>query len=136
MERGADPGDPRVQELARRWGELVQRSPAEIRESRAGSASSIASRDRRSSGSSGTPYRRRRCSRSSAGLLTKLFPRNEGALDRTLRVLVGLAAISLVFVGPRTPLGWIGLVPLATGLLGSCPLYTLFGWNTCPLKSH
>ncbi len=66
----------------------------------------------------------------------KFFPHNEGAVDRTLRVLVGLAAISLVFVGPQTPLGWIGVVPLATGLLGSCPLYTLFGWSTCPLKAR
>ncbi len=69
-------------------------------------------------------------------MLAKLFPQNEGALDRTLRVLVGLTALSLVFVGPKTALGWIGLVPLVTGLVGSCPLYTLFGWSTCPLKSR
>jgi hypothetical protein len=43
---------------------------------------------------------------------------------------VGL--VSLVFVGPQTPWGWIGVVPIVTGSLGSCPLYTLFGFSTCP----
>jgi hypothetical protein len=59
---------------------------------------------------------------------------NEGTLDRVLRVIVGVALISLVFVGPATPWGWIGLVPLLTGLVGYCPLYQLLGLNTCPLK--
>ena len=60
------------------------------------------------------------------------MPRNEGAIDRVLRVIVGLAILSLVFVGPQTPWAWLGLVPLATGLVGFCPLYTLFGIRTCP----
>lgn len=59
---------------------------------------------------------------------------NEGAIDRVLRVLVGLGLISLVFVGPQTPLGWIGVVPLLTGLVGFCPLYAVLGIRTCPLK--
>ena len=67
-------------------------------------------------------------------MLDKILPTNEGVADRALRVVLGLAGIALVFVGPKTPLGWIGLLPLATGLLGSCPLYTLFGWSTCPRK--
>jgi hypothetical protein len=67
-------------------------------------------------------------------MLDKILPTNEGTVDRALRVIVGLALISLVFVGPKTPLGWIGLLPVATGLLGSCPLYTLLGWSTCPRK--
>lgn len=67
-------------------------------------------------------------------MLEKILPVNEGLADRALRVIVGLALVSLVLVGPRTPLGWIGLLPIATGLLGSCPLYTLFGWSTCPRK--
>ena len=66
-------------------------------------------------------------------MLGKILPCNEGALDRSLRVVVGLVLIALVFVGPQTPWGWLGLVPLATGLLGSCPIYTLFGLRTCPL---
>jgi len=60
--------------------------------------------------------------------------KNEGGLDRALRVLVGLAVLAMVFVGPQTPLGWIGLVPLLTGLVGFCPLYTLLGINTCGVK--
>ena len=57
--------------------------------------------------------------------------RNEGTLDRALRVIVGLLLISLVFVGPQTPWGWVGLVPLLTGLVGMCPLYSILGINTC-----
>jgi hypothetical protein len=68
--------------------------------------------------------------------MDKLLPRNEGTLDRTLRVAGGLALLSLVFVGPQTWLGLIGLVPLTTGLLGSCPVYTLLGISTCPIKAH
>lgn len=58
---------------------------------------------------------------------------NEGTFDRALRVVLGVALLSLVFVGPQTPYGWIGIVPLATGLVGWCPLYRLFGINTCAL---
>ncbi len=61
--------------------------------------------------------------------------RNEGTLDRTLRVIVGLILLSLVFVGPQTLWGLIGIVPLATGLLGTCPLYSVFGISTCNLKN-
>ena len=64
----------------------------------------------------------------------KLFPHNMGKVDRVLRVIMGAVLISLVFVGPKTPWGWIGLVPLVTSLVGTCPLYTLFGWRTCPMK--
>jgi len=59
------------------------------------------------------------------------MPRNEGAIDRVLRVVVGLVVLSLVFIGPKTPLGWIGLLPLITGLVGFCPAYALFGLRTC-----
>lgn len=60
--------------------------------------------------------------------------KNVGTLDKTLRVIVGLALIAMVFVGPQTPWGWIGVVPLATALLGFCPLYRLIGINTCRSK--
>jgi hypothetical protein len=63
-----------------------------------------------------------------------MFKTNEGTLDRALRVIAGVVLISLVFVGPQTPWGWLGIVPLATGLIGSCPLYSLLGINTCPMK--
>jgi hypothetical protein len=65
---------------------------------------------------------------------SKLFPHNEGKVDRALRVIAGVVLISLVFVGPKTPWGWIGVVPVLTGLVGTCPLYTMFGWRTCPMK--
>lgn len=57
--------------------------------------------------------------------------RNEGTIDRVVRVTAGLILLSLVFTGPQTPWGWIGLVPLATGLIGWCPAYSLFGIRTC-----
>lgn len=63
-----------------------------------------------------------------------MFKKNEGGLDRVLRVVVGLGLLAIVFVGPKTPLGYIGIVPLLTGLLGTCPLYSLLGVNTCGLK--
>ena len=61
--------------------------------------------------------------------------KNEGNIDRVLRVIVGLVLLSLVFVGPQTLWGLIGIVPLATGLLGTCPIYSILGIRTCPLKS-
>lgn len=61
--------------------------------------------------------------------------RNEGNIDPALRIIAGLALLALVFVGPQTPWGWIGIVPLVTGLVGFCPLYRLLGINTCALKS-
>lgn len=63
-----------------------------------------------------------------------LFQRNEGSVDRTIRVVAGLGLLSLVFVGPQSLWGLVGLVPLATGLMGSCPAYSLLGINTCPVR--
>lgn len=57
---------------------------------------------------------------------------NEGSIDRALRVIVGIVLIAMVFVGPKAAWGWIGVVPLLTGLVGFCPLYRLVGMNTCP----
>lgn len=57
--------------------------------------------------------------------------KNVGQRDRFARIVFGLGLLSLVFVGPRTPLGWLGLVPIATGLIRFCPAYTLFGVRTC-----
>ncbi len=61
--------------------------------------------------------------------------KNEGTIDRALRVIVGLVLLSLVFIGPQTMWGLIGIVPLATGLIGNCPLYSILGINTCSMKS-
>jgi hypothetical protein len=62
--------------------------------------------------------------------------RNEGTIDRALRIIAGLGLLSLVFVGPQTPWGWIGLVPLVTGLVGVCPVYSVLGIRTCPAPRH
>ncbi|MGE4132250.1 MAG: DUF2892 domain-containing protein [Bdellovibrionales bacterium] len=59
---------------------------------------------------------------------------NEGGLDRVLRVVVGVGVLSMAFVGPQTSWGFVGIVPIATGLLGWCPIYTLLGINTCPMN--
>jgi hypothetical protein len=69
-------------------------------------------------------------------MFEKLLPNNESTLDRGVRVLLGLGVLSLAFVGPRTAWGYLGLVPVVTGLLGSCPLYTLFGFSTCSMKKR
>ncbi len=55
---------------------------------------------------------------------------NVGSVDRVIRIILGLALISLAFFGPQTPWGWLGIVPLATAILSWCPIYTLVGVNT------
>jgi hypothetical protein len=57
--------------------------------------------------------------------------KNVGGIDRILRIIVGLGLISLVFVGPHTPWGWIGVIPLLTAFVSFCPAYRLIGLNTC-----
>ncbi len=61
---------------------------------------------------------------------------NEGTIDRALRILAGLVLIALAATGTVGAWGWIGVVPLATGLIGWCPAYTLLGINTCPMKTQ
>jgi len=65
--------------------------------------------------------------------LSKLMPANEHAVDRTVRVIAGLGMLSLLAVGPVPGwglLGLVGLVPLVTGAIGTCPLYTLVGFSS------
>jgi hypothetical protein len=62
---------------------------------------------------------------------TAAMQKNVGSIDRIARIVLGLVLIALVFVGPQTPWGWIGLVPLATALIGWCPAYRLLGIRTC-----
>lgn len=57
--------------------------------------------------------------------------KNVGSLDRVLRIIVGAVILSLAFVGPRSPWAYLGIIPLATGLIGWCPPYSLFGISTC-----
>ncbi len=63
-----------------------------------------------------------------------MFQKNAGGFDRAFRILAGLAALAVTQVGPQSAWGYIGIIPLVTGLAGTCPLYSVFGWNTCPLK--
>ena len=62
--------------------------------------------------------------------MSKLFARNVGTADRIVRVVLGLGLLSLTFVGPHTFWGLVGLVPLATAAIGSCPAYSLLGVGT------
>ena len=55
---------------------------------------------------------------------------NVGLIDRVIRMTVGLVLIALVFVGPQTPWGWLGLIPFLTGMFGTCPLYSVLGFST------
>jgi hypothetical protein len=66
-------------------------------------------------------------------MFDRLLPRNESNLDRGVRVVLGLGLLATTVVGPQSMLGLVGLVPLITGLLGSCPIYTVLGVGTCPL---
>ncbi|NCT85299.1 MAG: DUF2892 domain-containing protein [Comamonadaceae bacterium] len=63
-----------------------------------------------------------------------MFKTNVGAIDRIARILAGLVLLGLAVTGSIGAWGYIGLVPLATGLLGSCPLYSVLGFSTCPMK--
>jgi hypothetical protein len=64
-----------------------------------------------------------------------MFPRNVGAADRVVRVILGIALLAFFFLAPDSPWRWVGLigiVPLLTAAIGSCPLYTILGLSTCP----
>ena len=59
---------------------------------------------------------------------------NVGTVDRVIRIAGGAALVALAAAGTLGAWAWIGIVPLATGLIGNCPAYTLLGFSTCPLK--
>ncbi len=66
-----------------------------------------------------------------------MFKNNVGGIDKILRIVVGLALIAGFFLNTEATYRWaylIGIVPLVTGLLGTCPLYSILGLNTCPMK--
>ena len=60
-----------------------------------------------------------------------MFATNVGTVDRAIRIIVGIVLLALVVVGPQTYWGLIGLIPLATGVLKTCPAYSLVGIKTC-----
>jgi hypothetical protein len=68
--------------------------------------------------------------------MNRLFPVNEHPAERAVRVLVGVALVGLAATGKIGPWGWIGVLPILTGLSGSCILYTLLGISTCPAKAQ
>ena len=59
---------------------------------------------------------------------------NVGGIDRIVRIAAGLALIGLTVTGNIGVWGWLGVVPLATGAIGWCPPYAIFGFNTCSMK--
>ncbi len=66
-----------------------------------------------------------------------MIARNVGTLDRVLRIVLGVVLLTAIaFIdGPWQWIGLVGIIPLATGLIGSCPLYSLFGLRTCPMQT-
>ena len=67
--------------------------------------------------------------------MADFFSRNVGTADRALRIVAGIVLLSLAFFGPKTPWGYLGILPLLTGLTRRCPAYSIFGWSTCPRES-
>ena len=60
-----------------------------------------------------------------------MFATNIGTIDRAIRIILGLFLLAITMVGPETPWGYIGIIPLLTGIFRTCPLYALVGINTC-----
>jgi Protein of unknown function (DUF2892) len=66
-----------------------------------------------------------------------MFPANESTMDRALRIIAGVVLLAMFFLYPDASWRYwtlLGIVPLITGLVGSCPVYTLLGMSTCPVK--
>ena len=63
-----------------------------------------------------------------------MFKKNVGNTERLIRFIVGAILVALVFVGPQTPFGWIGLVLIFTAVVGWCPPYAILGISTCKMK--
>jgi len=59
---------------------------------------------------------------------------NVGSLDRAARVIIGLGLVAAAYAGALGPWAWIGVVPLVTGIVGTCPLYKALGIDTCGLR--
>jgi hypothetical protein len=68
-------------------------------------------------------------------MTSRFLATNEHPVERIVRVVLGLALLSLFFIGPKTPWAFFGVVPLLTGIVGTCPLYTLLGISTCRVRT-
>lgn len=62
--------------------------------------------------------------------MNSLIKSNTGKIDRIIRIIVGAVLIGNVFTGLQTPVGWIGVILVVTGLFGTCPVYSILGINT------
>ena len=62
--------------------------------------------------------------------MSSLFKSNTGKIDRIIRVIVGVLLVGNVFTGIQTPIGWVGVILIVTGVFGTCPVYSLLGINT------
>ena len=62
--------------------------------------------------------------------MDSLFKSNTGKIDRIIRIIVGVLLVGNVFTGLQSPIGWIGLILIVTGIFGTCPVYSLLGINT------
>jgi hypothetical protein len=72
-----------------------------------------------------------RHNRNQAGItMNSLFKNNAGKIDRIVRIIVGAVLIGNVFTGLQTPIGWLGVILVVTGLFGTCPVYSILGINT------
>jgi hypothetical protein len=60
-----------------------------------------------------------------------MMKKNVGFAERVVRVVLGLAVLSMAFIGPKSSWAYLGIIPLVTGLMAWCPPYTLFGFSTC-----
>ena len=63
-----------------------------------------------------------------------LMKNNVGKVDRVIRIVLGILLVGNVFVGLTSPIGWIGIILLVTGIFGICPVYSLLGFNTKSVK--
>jgi len=63
-----------------------------------------------------------------------LFKKNVGKIDRIIRVVVGIILVGNVFYALHHPIGWLGVILIVTGIVGTCPLYSIIGINTRPLS--
>lgn len=68
--------------------------------------------------------------------MSALLPKNMGTIDRAARIVLGIGLLAIAFTGPQTPWGYLGFIPLLTAALGTCPLYTVFGLSTCPVRKN
>jgi hypothetical protein len=67
-------------------------------------------------------------------MLDSILPSNVGPLDRLVRIALGVALLMLTVSGPHTAWGYLGFIPLLTGIVGRCPLYGLLGISTAPRR--